>query len=127
MTRRPVLLYDADCRLCRFAARTAARLAREEELALLPLRDPAAEPLLAPLDEAQRLATWRLARVDGSLAGYGTGVPELLAATRLGRPLARLSRLLPASTLDAAYRLVARNRELIGRLVPDGPAPRRYP
>jgi hypothetical protein len=25
------------------------------------------------------------------------------------------------------YRLVARNRERLGRLVPDGPAPRRYP
>jgi hypothetical protein len=27
----------------------------------------------------------------------------------------------------AAYRLVARNRHRLGRLVPDGPGPRRYP
>ncbi len=28
---------------------------------------------------------------------------------------------------DAAYRFVARHRELLGRLVPDGPGPRRFP
>jgi predicted DCC family thiol-disulfide oxidoreductase YuxK len=124
---RPVLLYDADCRICRFAARTVLRLDRDEALALLPLQDREAEPLLASLDEERRLATWRLARLDDSLTGYGAGVPELLRATRLGRPAGRLLGLVPAGALDAAYRLVARNRSRIGRLVPDGPAPRRYP
>jgi hypothetical protein len=28
---------------------------------------------------------------------------------------------------DAVYRFAARHRERLGRLVPDGPAPRRYP
>ena len=28
---------------------------------------------------------------------------------------------------DAVYRGIARRRSLLGRLVPDGPAPRRYP
>jgi hypothetical protein len=28
---------------------------------------------------------------------------------------------------DAIYRVVAGHRDLIGRLVPDGPAPRRFP
>lgn len=127
MSRHPVLLYDADCRLCRFAVRTVARLDRGDELALLPLQDPAAEPLLASLAAEQRLETWRLARADGSLTGYGAGVPELLAATRLGRPAGRLLGLIPAGALDAGYRLVARNRRRLGRLVPDGPGPRRYP
>jgi predicted DCC family thiol-disulfide oxidoreductase YuxK len=122
-----VLLYDADCRLCRFAVRTIARLDRDERLALLPLQDPESEPLLASLDAGRRLETWRLARPDGSLTGYGAGVPELLAATRRGRLLGRLLRLLPSGVLDAGYRLVARNRRRLGRLVPDGPAPRRFP
>ncbi len=40
---RPVLLYDADCRLCRFAARVVARSTAEEPR-LLGLEDPPADP-----------------------------------------------------------------------------------
>jgi hypothetical protein len=73
---------------------------------VLPLDDPDADALLAPLPEHERLETWRLVRRDGSLVGYGVV---------RGR--------LP----DALYRLVAEHRSVLGRFVPDGPAPRRYP
>lgn len=122
---RPVLLYDVGCRVCRFVARTIVRLDRDGELAVLPLQDPDAEPLLARLPEGERLASWRLVRPDGSLVGYGAGLPELLLALRRTRTLGRLLAVVPVRLLDAAYRLVARNRRSIGRLVPDGPAPRR--
>ena len=82
------------------------RLDRRERLAILPLDDLAAQPLLAALSETERLASWRLARRDGSLVGY--------AGVRGRIP-------------DALYRAVAERRDLLGRLVPDGPAPRRYP
>jgi len=82
------------------------RLDRRERLAILPLDDLAAHALLAPLAEAERLASWRLARRDGSLVGY--------AGVRGRIP-------------DALYRRVTARRDLLGRLVPDGPAPRRYP
>jgi predicted DCC family thiol-disulfide oxidoreductase YuxK len=125
--RRPVLLYDAGCRFCRFAARLVARLDRRRRLALLPLRDPDAAPLLAPLPEEERYASWFLALPDGSLAGRGAGAVELvrlLPATRaLAWPLARI----PTNVLDAGYRVLAERRHLLGRLVPDGPAPRRFP
>ena len=121
----PTLLYDADCRLCRFAARIVDRLDRHREVALLPLQDPEAEPLLDGLAEAEHLASWRLAREDGSLAGRGAGAPELLRAMRLTRPAGRLLNRVPPGVLEAAYDLVARNRSRLGRLVPDGPAPRR--
>jgi hypothetical protein len=104
--QRPVLLYDAHCRACRFAARVVARLDRGRRLAFLPLDDPAADELLASIPATERLASWRLVRRDGSVAGYGWV---------RGR--------LP----DAAYGLIARNRGRLGRLVPDGEAPRRYP
>jgi hypothetical protein len=61
---------------------------------------------LAPLSEDERLASWRLARTDGSLSGY------------LG---------MRGTVPDAVYRLIAERRDLLGRLVPDGPAPRRFP
>jgi hypothetical protein len=73
---------------------------------VLPLQDPDAAALLAPLPEDERLASWRLARRDGSLVGYGV--------VRGRMP-------------DAIYRFVADRRDRLGRLVPDGPAPRRYP
>ena len=82
------------------------RLDRRERLAILPLDDLAAQPLLEALPEIERLASWRLARRDGSLVGY--------AGVRGRIP-------------DALYRAVAERRDLLGRLVPDGPAPRRYP
>jgi len=82
------------------------RLDRRERLAILPLDDLAAQPLLEALPETERLASWRLAVRDGSLVGY--------AGVRGRIP-------------DALYRAVAERRDLLGRLVPDGPAPRRYP
>lgn len=82
------------------------RLDRHERLAILPLDDLAAQPLLEALPEIERLASWRLARRDGSIVGY--------AGVRGQIP-------------DALYRAVADRRDLLGRLVPDGPAPRRYP
>jgi predicted DCC family thiol-disulfide oxidoreductase YuxK len=125
MPARPVLLYDAECRVCRFVARTVERLDRSRELGLLPLKDEAAAPLLAPLGEDERLASWRLALPDGSLAGRGAGGPALLRTMRLTRPAGRLLALAPPGVLDAAYDLAARNRGRLGRLVPDGHAPRR--
>ncbi len=82
------------------------RLDRRERLAILPLDDLAAQPLLEELSAAERLASWRLARRDGSLLGY--------AGVRGRIP-------------DALYRALVARRDLLGRLVPDGSAPRRYP
>jgi len=79
---RPVLLYDGECRLCRFTARVVAWLDRGEELAILPFQDEAAAPLLAKLPESERSATWRLARADGSLTGYGGPSQEGIAMNR---------------------------------------------
>jgi len=125
--RRPVLLYDGECRLCRFAARCVVWLDRRRELAFLPLQDEAATPLLAAVPDNERFDTWRLASSDGSLSGSGGGAPVLLEGMGLTRPLGRLLRRVPDPMLDRAYWLIARNRGTLGRLAPDGPAPRRYP
>jgi hypothetical protein len=65
-----------------------------------------AKDLLASLPESERFDSWRLVKRDGSVLGYGI-----------------VRRRVP----DALYRLVAEHRELLGRFVPDGPAPRRFP
>jgi predicted DCC family thiol-disulfide oxidoreductase YuxK len=122
-----VLLYDGECRLCRFTVRCVVQLDRRQELALLPLQDDAATSMLAAVSEDERLETWRLASTDGSLSGFGAGAPELLQAMGVTRPLGRLLGTIPDAMLDRAYGLIARNRGTLGRLVPQGPAPRRYP
>ena len=94
---------------------------------MLPLQDAAASTLLAALDADERLDTWRMVRPDGSLTGYGSGIPDLLETMGLTRTAGRLLRRVPVGALDALYRVAARNRGALGRLVPDGAAPRRYP
>ena len=125
--QRPVLLYDADCRVCRFVARATLRLDRRQELGFLPLQDPEAGRFLDRLPVAERLASWRLVRLDGSVVGYGSGASELLSSMSLTRGLGSIVATVPDRALDAVYRAVPRRRGRIGRLVPRGPAPRRYP
>ena len=124
--RRPVLLYDSGCRVCRFTARLVLRLDRGERLAFLPLEAEEAGPLLAPLPESEHMASWRLVEPDGTVAGRGSGAPAVLRALGHVRS-ARVLEAVPGAILEHGYDLVARNRGRIGSLVPDGPAPRRFP
>ena len=114
---QPSLLYDSDCRFCRFVARTVLRLDRHDRVAYLPLQDSEAKRLLADLDEAQRMGSIHLVEPDGQLASGGAALARLLG--HLGVPPR------PARLLGLLYGPVARARRMLGRLVPDGPAPRR--
>ena len=129
MLERPVLLYDGTCRLCRFAARTAAALDRDDRLAFLPLADPEADPLLADVPLDVRNGRWWLVLRDGTpLPGDGGAGVAALDELRLTQPLGRLLRSLRAAPLvDGFDALVSRHRSRLGRVVPDGGAPRRYP
>jgi predicted DCC family thiol-disulfide oxidoreductase YuxK len=113
---RPVVLYDADCRFCRFAARAIERLDRRRRLALLPLGDAEAEPFLAEVAANERLSSLRLVEPDGRLLSRGAAVKAV--AAHLG---------IWSAGLDRAYDAIASRRGRLGRLVPDGPAPRRFP
>jgi hypothetical protein len=62
--------------------------------------------LLDDLPEDERDASWRLVKRDGTSISHG------VVGGRLP---------------DALYGLVARHRDRLGRIVPDGAAPRRYP
>ena len=68
---RPVLLYDADCRLCRFAARVVAPLDRRRSLALLGLEDASADPLLEDVPQEERSSSLRLVLPDGRMLSAG--------------------------------------------------------
>ena len=94
---------------------------------MLPLADPEAGTLLTGLTEAELFTSWRLAGADGSLVGYGTGAVRLLETMALTRRAARVLARVPDPILDSSYRLVARHREKLGRLVSDRPGPKRFP
>jgi hypothetical protein len=62
------------------------------------------------------------------IPGDAGGGVALLAEMRLTEPMGRaLWAIGAASLVDALDKLVSRHRGRLGRLVPDGPAPRRYP
>jgi hypothetical protein len=79
--------------------------------------------------EDERGECWWLVLRDGTLVpGDGGGGVALFAEVRLTRPLGRVLRAFRLSRLvDAFDKFVARHRSRLGRFVPDGPAPRRYP
>ena len=91
------------------------------------MRDPDADRLLASLPETERYAAWHLARPDGTIVGRGAGAVDVLSVVRRTRPLGRALGLLPPRLLDGGYGLLADRRSTLGHVVPDGPAPRRFP
>ena len=125
---RPVLLYDAGCRLCRFAARVVAALDRRRRLALLGLEDGAADRLLEQVPRVERLSSLRLVLPDGSVLSAGHAMLAALELLPATRPLTWAAELLRAqAAVGALYCFIARNRGRLGGLVPDGPAPHRFP
>ena len=91
------------------------------------MHDEAARPLLAPLPEDERFASWHLLLADGSLTGHGRGGVDLLQSMHRSHAAGRLLASVPESILDTLYGMLARHRSPLGRVVPDGRAPRRYP
>lgn len=79
-------------------------------------------------EEARDECWWLVLRDGTPIAGDAGGGVALFAEVRLTRPLGRVLRTLHASALlDALDKVVARHRGRLGRFVPEGPAPRRYP
>jgi predicted DCC family thiol-disulfide oxidoreductase YuxK len=115
---RPVLLYDAACRFCRFAARAVVRLDRHERIAFLPFDDGEAMPLLGDMPDEARTGSIHLVDPDGRRYSRGAALSRLIS--HLGAPVS-------GRALGRAYEPIARNRGKLGRHVPDGRAPRRYP
>ena len=85
--------------------------------------------MLAEVPEDERGDCWWLVLRDGTpVPGVRGGGVALLAELRTTRPLGlALRRLRVSPVVDAIDRLAARYRRRLGPLVPDGPAPRRYP
>lgn len=95
----------------------------------MPLADERAGHLLADVPENQRSECWWLVLPDRTLIagdkGGGLMLLNVLRGTRWVGEALRWLRLSPV--VDVLDHLLARSRKHLGRFVPQGEAPLRYP
>lgn len=117
-----VLVYDADCPVCR----AAADWVRRNEgipgtFEYLPCRSAEARSRFPAIAEAACLQAMHLVLPDGTILAGENALPEILRRTRRYRWAAVLFRLPGAGILARfLYRAFARRRHRISRLFPTG-------
>ena len=116
MSGRSVVLYDADCGLCRWATDRIVRWDDRRRLRAVPLQAAEADRLLGSMDPAERMASWHLVSPDGDVRSAGAAIPPLLRVLPGGRPLAAAAERLSGTT-DRAYAWIVRHRAGLGRML----------
>jgi predicted DCC family thiol-disulfide oxidoreductase YuxK len=114
--RRAVLLYDRECRFCRWSLRLVLAWDRRGRVRALALQEPEAARLLAGVPEERRMESWHLVAPGGQLNSAGRAVAPLLDLLPRARLPAALARAFPGAT-DRAYRFVADHRATLSRIV----------
>lgn len=115
-----VLIYDADCHVCRSAAGWILRNAiRPDAFEFLPCRDRQTRTRFPLIAETACLQAVHLVLVDGTILAGERALPEILLRTRRFRRAAALFLLPGAGTLARLfYRAFARRRHRISRFSP---------
>ncbi len=108
---QPVLIYDAECRLCSASKEILSRWDRKGRIRFVPFQDPQAVVLAPDLPREGCLDAMRFVGADGRVQVGVDALRALLPALPLGRPLALLF-LIPGIPALAwwIYRRVAENR-----------------
>ncbi len=126
---RPVLLYEGDCRFCRFMARGIEALDRDHRFCYLPFADELALDLLAPMPADERDHSIHVVFPDGEIASAGDALAELSRVLPLGGVLtsAAHDHRRVRGAFHWGYELVADRRGQLSSLVPDVRGPLRRP
>ncbi|HEX4187000.1 MAG TPA: DCC1-like thiol-disulfide oxidoreductase family protein [Solirubrobacteraceae bacterium] len=111
-----IVLYDADCGFCRWAAAWALRRDRRDRLVAAAIQSPLGAELLGDLSPDERLASAHAVGADGRRRSGGAAATEVLEALEATAILGRLARRLSPLT-DRVYDTVAARRMAVGRLV----------
>jgi predicted DCC family thiol-disulfide oxidoreductase YuxK len=114
-----LVLYDAECRFCRWSLAWVLRWDRRRRLEPVALQDARAVELLSRMGEAERIASWHLIAPGGSIASAGAAASHLLRLLPGGAPVAALAQRVPGA-VERAYAWVAANRGRLGRRLSDG-------
>jgi predicted DCC family thiol-disulfide oxidoreductase YuxK len=112
----PTLLYDQSCGFCRWSVSRFLAWDATETLRAVPIQSEEAGRLLCNMEPGVRMASAHLVSADGHVYSAGAVADPLLRMLRGGRPFAAVARTLPGTT-ERVYRLVARNRHRLGRLL----------
>ncbi|HEX2056982.1 MAG TPA: DUF393 domain-containing protein [Actinomycetota bacterium] len=113
----PIVLYDADCGFCTWVVDRLAGRVAPGAIEIVPLQAARADELLGGrVDEQAKWESWHLIEPDGALFSGGDAVPRVLRHVRGGRVAGRIADRWPRAT-SALYRVVARNRDRLGRVV----------
>jgi predicted DCC family thiol-disulfide oxidoreductase YuxK len=118
MRRSNLLLYDAECRFCRWSLGWVLRWDRHRALTSLALQDPAATASLPGLSETERMASWHLVDPGGGVTSGAAAASPLLRLLPGGRPLSALAERLPGP-VERLYGWVTRNRGRLARPLGD--------
>ncbi len=117
----PALLvfYDRQCGYCRWSVAQLLRADRDQRLRLIAIQSDEGQRLLAAIPAARRLDSAHLIDGDGRLLSGGAAVAPLAGALP---PLAAAAPLLRAleRPVNALYRLIASQRQQVGRFVSGG-------
>jgi predicted DCC family thiol-disulfide oxidoreductase YuxK len=114
--RRPAVLYDQDCGLCRWSADLLRAWDRRHRLGFAPLQSREADAWLGGMSSQMRYASWHLVEPDGRVWSAGAAIGPVLRRLPAGPTLATLVGLFPDVT-DRLYRLAARHRARLGAIV----------
>ena len=114
--RRPTLLYDEDCGFCRWATDRILAWDRRGDLRAAPIQGAEGSRILAGVPLDRRLDSWHLVTADGTVRSGGAAVAPLARLLPRGAPVAALAAAAPRTT-DRAYRVIARHRGTLGRVV----------
>jgi predicted DCC family thiol-disulfide oxidoreductase YuxK len=117
-----VLIYDAECPVCRAAADWVRRNAEAPDpFEYLPCRSAETRSRFPAIDEAACLQAMHLVLDDGAILAGELALPEILRRTRRHRWAAVLFRLPGAGIVSRLlYRAFARRRHGVSRLFPPG-------
>jgi len=110
------VLYDEDCGFCRWSTDKLKASDTRRRLTFAAIQSPRGAELLGAVPEAERLDSMHAVTPDGRVWSGGQAVRVILAQLPGGGILASFAAALPGAT-DTTYRLVARHRERLGRML----------
>ncbi|TMK36842.1 MAG: DUF393 domain-containing protein [Actinobacteria bacterium] len=110
------VLYDGDCGFCRWSAGKLRAWDTRGRLTFTPIQSAEGAELLQPLSVAERLESMHAVTPDGRVWSGGQAARVILAELPGGRNLSSIAATFPGAT-EWLYRLVARHRDRIGRLL----------
>lgn len=113
------ILYDAECRFCRWSLGWVLRWDRRRRLEPVALQDEHARALLGAMPEAERMASWHLVGPDGSIASAGAAAAPLLRLLPGGGPLAAVAERFPGA-VERGYGVVVQHRGRLGKWLSEG-------